>query len=546
MEQNTLAMGHIENAGLQSHGAARRNAEREMRHALVGGHIFHNAARNAHDLDRFARIIVGNIKRSFLDGLKLAPVLVSLIHDLRTADLEFEAFAAHGLHENRKVQHAAAGNAHAGLVFGFLDAHRDIGFLFAHQTLFKLSSADDIALSANDRAGRGLEHDGHRGLFNGDGRHFDGILAIGDHISDIGCLDADNGHDIARVSFGNLDLAKVLEGVHLANLGVVGFAFGRNHEHEVFLVNGAAMQAADTDAAFVAAMVDRAHLQGDRTVDVDIGSGDLFENRVEQRNHVHVVIGMIVASVAVYRRGVDDGKIELLVGSTELNHKVKHLVNSTFGICVGAVDLIHDDHDAQAALKRMGQNEASLRLGALVGVDDQQRSIGHVEHALNLAAEVSVARGVDDVDFHAFIVDGYILRQNRDAAFALLVVRVEHALFDLLILTKHMRRAKQTVDQRRFTVVNVRDDGNVAKVFLLHYSSSQFSSSCRFCISISPRCSSSVCIFLHAPASVTIPQMTSVPASPAAHTMRRKNSATIAPAAIMMIALRRSSASASR
>ena len=52
-------------------------------------------------------------------------------------------------------------------------------------------------------------------------------------------------------------------------------------------------------------------------------------------------------------------------------------------------------------------------------------------------------------------------------------------------------------------------------------------------------------VTLHAPVSVTIPQLTNVPARPAAHTMRRKNSAIMTPAAIMMMELRRSSHRAS-
>ena len=33
------------------------------------------------------------------------------------------------------------------------------------------------------------------------------------------------------------------------------------------------------------------------------------------------------------------------------------------------------------------------------------KAVGHVEHALHLAAKVGVSRGVDDVDFGIFIVD---------------------------------------------------------------------------------------------------------------------------------------------
>ena len=116
----------------------------------------------------------------------------------------------------------------------------------------------------------------------------------------------------------------------------------------------------------------------------------------------------------------------------------------------------------------MGKNESGLGLGALVSVDDEQGAVSHVQHALHLAAEVGMARRVDDVDLDALIVDGDVLGQNGDAALALLIVGVQDALLHFLVLAEHVGRPQQTVDQRSLTMVDVRDDGNVAKAFLLH------------------------------------------------------------------------------
>ena len=75
---------------------------------------------------------------------------------------------------------------------------------------------------------------------------------------------------------------------------------------------------------------------------------------------------------------------------------------------------------------------------------------------------------VDDVDLDALIVDGDVLGQDGDTALALLIVGVQDALLHFLILAEHVGRPQQTVDQRSLTMVDVRDDGNVAKAFLLH------------------------------------------------------------------------------
>ena len=112
----------------------------------------------------------------------------------------------------------------------------------------------------------------------------------------------------------------------------------------------AADQAAHADAALVAGMVHRAHLQGHRAIDVHLGGGNLGEDGVQQRHHVHVAVIGSQARVAVHSRGVHHGEVQLLVGGTQFHHEVEHLVHRAFRIGVGAVDLVHHHHDAQAAL----------------------------------------------------------------------------------------------------------------------------------------------------------------------------------------------------
>ena len=65
---------------------------------------------------------------------------------------------------------------------------------------------------------------------------------------------------------------------------------------------------------------------------------------------------------------------------------------------VAAVDLVDDDDDGEAELEALAEDEARLRQRALGGVDEQERAVGHQQRALDLAAEVGVAGGVDDVD----------------------------------------------------------------------------------------------------------------------------------------------------
>ena len=59
-------------------------------------------------------------------------------------------------------------------------------------------------------------------------------------------------------------------------------------------------------------------------------------------------------------------------------------------------------------------------------------------------------------------MDGGVLGQNRDAAFALEIGAVHGAFGDPLVRAKRAALVQHRVDQRRLAVIDVRDDGDVA------------------------------------------------------------------------------------
>ena len=73
-----------------------------------------------------------------------------------------------------------------------------------------------------------------------------------------------------------------------------------------------------------------------------------------------------------------------------------------------------------------------------------------------------MSRGVDDVDFHAVVMDCGIFRKDGDAAFAFKGVAVHNAIFNLLILAEGATLFKHFVNQRGFAVVDVGDNCNVS------------------------------------------------------------------------------------
>ena len=97
-------------------------------------------------------------------------------------------------------------------------------------------------------------------------------------------------------------------------------------------------------------------------------------------------------------RAVDDRELDLLLGRVEVEEQLVGLVDHLGDPGVRPVHLVDDQDHRQLRLQRLAQHEPGLRQRALAGVDEQHDAVDHRQAALDLAAEVGVARGVDDVD----------------------------------------------------------------------------------------------------------------------------------------------------
>src|SRR5699024_6612592 len=115
--------------------------------------------------------------------------------------------------------------------------------------------------------------------------------------------------------------------------------------------------------------------------------------------------------------------------------------------CIRTVGLVDNDDDLVAQSQSLGQNKAGLWHWSLEGIDQQDNAVYHLEDTLYLAAEVCVSRGVDDVDFGAFVVDGSIFGKDRDASFALEVTVIHDTILNGLVVTEGTALFEHLVDQ---------------------------------------------------------------------------------------------------
>ena len=101
-----------------------------------------------------------------------------------------------------------------------------------------------------------------------------------------------------------------------------------------------------------------------------------------------------------------------------------------------SVDLVDHNNWPNVVLQRFTQNESRLRLRAIVGIHHQQHAVHHLHNALDFAAEIRVARCVDDVDAIVVPLKGRVLGADGDSFFALQIHRIHHALLNFLVGAK--------------------------------------------------------------------------------------------------------------
>ena len=232
--------------------------------------------------------------------------------------------------------------------------------------------------------------------------------------------------------------------------------------HVVACVQRALKDAANGDAAEVIGVIEIGDQNLQRAFGVARGRGNGVDDGLEQRLQIDAGLGQIGRGGACLGHRVEHRKIELRFFRVEIDEKVVDLVQHFLRARVGAVDLV-DHHDGlELGFERLGQHVARLRQRALGRVHQQHDAVHHLESALHLAAKIGVARRVDDVDLAAFEVDGGVFGQDGDAALALQLVRVHHALGHLLVGAEGAGLAQHGVNQGGLAVVDMGDDGDIA------------------------------------------------------------------------------------
>ena len=217
--QRRRAAGLLEQLRPHADQAARRDAELEAHaaRALVE-HLDHAAAAWAEQPGHRADVVLRHVDQEGLHRL-VDDAVDGLGHDLRLADAELVALAAHGLDQDRELELAAAGDLERLRPVGGSDADRDVRQRLALEPLAQLARGDVAPVAAGER--RVVDREAHRdgGLLDRDRRQRQRALDRGDGLADRHFADAGEHDDLAGLRLGDLDALEAAVRVEPGHLG---------------------------------------------------------------------------------------------------------------------------------------------------------------------------------------------------------------------------------------------------------------------------------------------------------------------------------------
>ena len=286
---------------------------------------------------------------------------------------------------------------------------------------------------------------------------------VAEGIGDAQRVDAAQRHDLARLRLLHLAALEPLRAHHLEHPSAAPLALPSQHDHRRIGAHPPALYPPDADRAHVGRVVQGAYLHLEGSPGIDRGRRRVRDDDFEKRVHAGSPAPLLrCMGVAAERGRVHHGEVELPLARPEPVEEVEGAVQHPLRAGAVAVHLVDGDDGVETPPERLLGHEAGLGHGALHRVHEQEHRIDHREHPFHLAAEVGVTGRVDDVDAPPPPVDRRGLGKDRDAALALEIVGVEHALDGRRVPSQGAAVLEEPVDEGRLAVIDVRDDGDVA------------------------------------------------------------------------------------
>ena len=331
-----------------------------------------------------------------------------------------------------------AGNLEGIGRIGILYTEGYVGLELTHQTVTDMTGSNELTLLTGER---GVVNDEvHRDRRFGDLLERNRRSLTGDDgITYVEILDTGNRNDLTAVCLIDIDSCETIEGIELRDTYtgtlvriVVVYDIGL-----LIQLQGTVIDLTNTDTSDELVVIDGGHQHLGIGIRITLRCRDVIENRLEERLHGGGIIIETSLREALLRGCIQERAVKLLVGRIEIHHQLENLILDLGRTCLRLIDLVDNDHNRKTQIQGLLQYETGLWHRSLEGIDQEDRTIYHLEDTLYLTTEISVARGIDDVDLRALIVNGCVLRENGDTSLTLDRVRVHDTDTHLLVITEY-------------------------------------------------------------------------------------------------------------
>ena len=363
------------------------------------------------------------------------------------------------------MQFATARDLERVLVLGLLHLDGDIALRLAHQAVADQAARHLVPFPARQR--RVVDRERH-----GEGRGVDGLgrqrrlhLRRADRMGDGGLAQARDGDNVACRRFLQRFPGKTAERQQLRDAAAfdhVAVPVERAHWH--IRPRPSALDAPGQQAPQIGVALHRDRQHGERRVRLHRRRGHVLDDLVEQGVHIAGPGVRLLRRPALFGGREQGREVQLRLVRIQRGEQVEGLVLHLERALFGLVHLV-DQHDrVEPQPQRLPHHELRLRHRPFARIHQHDDAVDHGQNTLHLAAEIGVAGGVDDVDARALPDNAGAFRQDGDAAFTLLVVRVHGALGHLLVGAEGAGLVQQAVNQRGFAVIDMRDNRDIADI----------------------------------------------------------------------------------
>ena len=467
MVHNAVTFSISKELVTEANQATSRNLEFHTQIAGHFGHVLQLSLTQAQAFHYSTHEVLRYVDGQCFHRLHQLAVFIAVHNNLRFTNLQLKAFTTHGFNQNRQMQLATTSNLISIRAVGFFNTHGNVGFNLFEQTVTQVTAGNEFAFTTGKRAVVNVEEHGQSRFVNLDALQSFRIFAVSDGVADVSVLQTDQRNDITCFNLRHFYTLQALVGVQTADFAVTVACFV--HQGNVFaVVDGTANYAADNDTAYIIIIIQGINQHLQRCVNVNVRSRNVFQNYFEQRLQriaflIHGQLGNTVTGGSQNNR-----ELQLIFICIQFNEQVQNFINNLINTLVRTVNLVDDNNRFQVLLQCFTQYVFGLRHRAFISINQQQYAINHGQYALYLAAKISMARGVKDVDFYAFMHNCSIFGKDCDTTLTLQSIGVHNAVLYMFISTENTALLQHSINQSGLAMVNVGDNCYITNIISNH------------------------------------------------------------------------------